>query len=147
LEQRTRELDVAQSVVFTGFSAEVSRLLAGADVFVLPSLYEGLGIAAIEAMAAGLPVVASHVGGLAEIVVDGETGILVPAGDASALAEAIDRVAADPGWARAAGQRGRTRALALFTSAAMAQAVEAYYYELLGRPRRRSGVIAAQRER
>lgn len=133
LERRAQELDVARAVTFTGFSAAVPRLLAGADVFVLPSLHEGLGIAAIEAMAAGLPVIASRVGGLAEIVVDGETGILVPAGDAAALAAAIRRVAADPAWAHAAGQRGRTRALARFTSAATAQAVEAYYYELLGR--------------
>jgi 2-deoxystreptamine N-acetyl-D-glucosaminyltransferase/2-deoxystreptamine glucosyltransferase len=74
----------------------IARCLAAADVAVLPSLHEGLGVAALEAMAAGRPVVASRVGGLAEVVVDGETGRLVPAGDAAALGAALDELAHAP---------------------------------------------------
>lgn len=133
IESRVSERGLRKHVTFTGFSSAVETLLPGADVFVLPSLHEGLGIAAMEAMAAELPVIASRVGGLPEIVVDGETGLLVPAGDATALADAIRRVAADPTWARLAGQRGCARVRAHFTSAAMVEAIEAYYYELLRR--------------
>jgi glycosyltransferase involved in cell wall biosynthesis len=134
LQTQTRAAGLAERVVFTGFSSEVPRLLAAADAFVLPSRHEGLGMAAIEAMAAGLPVVASRVGGLPEVVVDGETGLLVPVGDASALAAAIRRCAHDRGWAQALGHAGRARARALFSGRAMAAAVESYYYELLGLP-------------
>jgi glycosyltransferase involved in cell wall biosynthesis len=123
---------LTERVTFTGFSTEVHHLLSGADVFVLPSRHEGLGIAVMEAMAAGLPAVASRVGGLPEIIVDGETGLLVPPGDAAALAAAIERLARAPAWARALGERGRVRAHSLFSSAAMAAAVERYYYELHG---------------
>jgi len=130
LEQDVRRRGVGDKVVFCGFSAAVERLLPGADVFVLPSLHEGLGIAAIEAMAVGLPVVASRVGGLPEIVTHGETGLLVPAGDAAALAAAIREVIADPDRARSMARRGRTRAFARFTTTQMATAVERFYYEM-----------------
>ena len=94
-------------ITFLGFRDDVARCLAAADVAVLPSLHEGLGVAALEAMAAGRPVVASRVGGLAEVVVDGETGRLVPAGDAAALGAALDELAAPPAESTgASGTRG-----------------------------------------
>jgi len=133
LQEATAARGLAPRVVFTGFSSAVPRLLSGADAFVLPSLHEGLGIAAMEAMAAGLPVIASRVGGLPEIVVDGETGFLVPAGDAAALVSAIRRVAGDPRAAHEMGRLGRLRVLDRFTSTTMAAAVEGYYDDLLGR--------------
>src|SRR5205809_881024 len=85
------------AVEMVGFRRDVAGCLAAADVVALPSLQEGLGVAALEAMAAGRPVVASRVGGLAEAVVHEETGLLVPRGDQTALATALARLARDPG--------------------------------------------------
>jgi glycosyltransferase involved in cell wall biosynthesis len=102
-------------VRFTGFRPDVARCLAASDVAVLPSLHEGLGVAALEAMAAGRPVVASRVGGLAEVVVDGETGALVPPRDADALAAALRTLAAAPETRMRLGTAAaRARARALF---------------------------------
>src|SRR5690554_4552737 len=84
-----------------------------------PSLAEGPPFTALEAMAAGLPVVATHAGGLAEIVVDGETGVLVPAGDARALAEAVRALVNAPARARALGAAGRRRVEQEYTADAM----------------------------
>jgi glycosyltransferase involved in cell wall biosynthesis len=80
---------------FTGGRGDVPDLLAGFDVFAFPSLYEGLCLAVIEAQAAGVPVVATPVGGIRETVVDGETGLLVPPQDARALAAAVCRLLED----------------------------------------------------
>jgi glycosyltransferase involved in cell wall biosynthesis len=117
-------------VRFAGFRHDVPACLAAADVVVLPSLHEGLGIAALEAMAATRPVVASRTGGLAEAVADGETGLLVPPGDPDALAAALARLAADPALRRRLGEAGRVRLLARFTSARMAEGTLACYEEL-----------------
>lgn len=86
----------------------------------MPSLQEGLGVAALEAMACGLPVVASAIGGLAQAVADGVTGIHVPPGDARALANAIARPAAEQTLRAAMGAAGRTRACANYGMDAMA---------------------------
>jgi 2-deoxystreptamine N-acetyl-D-glucosaminyltransferase/2-deoxystreptamine glucosyltransferase len=97
----------------TGFveHSAVPAVLASLDVLVLPSAYEEMGSVLVEAMASGLPVVASAVGGIPEVVRDGETGLLVPPGDVAALAGVLDRLAADPELrARlAAGARARAR--------------------------------------
>ncbi len=105
-------LGLDEAVTFAGPCAhdEVPGFLADADLFVFPSLQEGLGIAALEAMAAGLPVVASSAGGIPEVVEDGETGLLVPPGDPAALAEAIRRILGDPPLAARLGAAGRRRA-------------------------------------
>ena len=108
--ERAERMGLAPWVVFAGMRRDVAGLLPLLDIFVLPSLYEGFGIAILEAMAAGRPVVATAVGGIPEVVVHGETGLLVPPGDPVALAAALHELLAHPERARALGARGRERA-------------------------------------
>ena len=98
---------------------DVPALLRGFDYFVLPSLGEGISNTILEAMATGLPVIATDVGGNAELVQPGETGALVPAADPEALARQILVYARNPNAARAAGRAGRARAERLFSLDAM----------------------------
>lgn len=131
LERQAVHEGLQDAVGFLGFVSDVEKFLAAVDVFVMASRFEGLGVAALEAMAAGRPVVASRVGGLAESVVDGETGLLVPAGDVTALAEGIGTLARDPGLAREMGRKGRERVVKEFSMDEMARRNEEFYYELL----------------
>ena len=96
LSRTAAELGLGQAVRFLGHRSDVADLLAAADVFVFPSVYEGLGGATLEAMAMGLPMVVSDIPALREVVTDAGNGILVPPGDAVALADAVDRLLADP---------------------------------------------------
>ena len=109
---------------------EVIQLLSHATVFACPSLYEPLGIVNLEAMACGTPVVASRVGGIPEVVSDGETGLLVPPDDPAALAAALNALVSDPGRADAMGAAGRKRAAAEFGWDAIAAQTVALYTEL-----------------
>lgn len=130
LVARAAALGLGEVVRFLGPVADVADLLAAADVLVMPSHQEGLGVAALEAMAAGVPVIASRVGGVPEAVADGTTGILVPPGDARALADAVTRLAADPARARRLGSAGAARVRARFTMTAMAEGTLAVYRTL-----------------
>jgi starch synthase len=109
---------------------EVIQLLSHATVFACPSLYEPLGIVNLEAMACGTAVVASRVGGIPEVVSDGETGLLVPPDDPAALAGALTSLLSDPGRAAAMGGAGRARAVAEFGWPAIAAQTVALYREL-----------------
>lgn len=111
--QRTLIRDIP-GVELLGERDDVPEILAGADVFVLSSLSEGMPIAVLEAMAAGLPVVATAVGGVPEVVVEGETGFLVPPGNAEELTRALERLLADRELRRRMGAAGRRRAELLF---------------------------------
>jgi glycosyltransferase involved in cell wall biosynthesis len=113
-EARIRELGLASSVQILGARDDVPDLLARSDVFVLASRSEGGPISILEAMAAGLPVVASAVGGVGELVQDGSTGLLAPAGDAGALAAAVQRLLDDPELRHRMGEAGRRRAAERF---------------------------------
>ena len=111
---RARELGLDSTVIFAGLRSDVPRLLALADIFCLPSWREGMPRSIIEAMAAGLPVVATDIRGSREEVIDGQTGLLVPVADPGALAGALGRLLAEPGLARGMGQAGRRRAVEIF---------------------------------
>jgi glycosyltransferase involved in cell wall biosynthesis len=114
LEQHARELRVADSVIFTGFRADVPRLLDAVDVVALPSLSEGMPLTAIEASAMARPVVATAVDGTPEVIRDGRTGRLVPPADPAALARALLALLRDPESARRMGRAGRDYVLDRF---------------------------------
>jgi glycosyltransferase involved in cell wall biosynthesis len=107
LEQQAAQLGIGERVVFAGSREDVARLLAAADIFVLPSLTEALPTVVAEAMAAGLPIVATTVGGIPEMVSHGEAALLVPPADPEALAAAVLRLLANPRQAAAMGRSGR----------------------------------------
>jgi starch synthase len=109
---------------------EVIQILTHATVFVCPSLYEPLGIVNLEAMACGTAVVGSRVGGIPEVVADGQTGLLVPPGDPAALASAVNALLRDQARAAEMGQLGRRRAAAEFSWASIAAQTAALYAEL-----------------
>ena len=119
-------------VLFTGERTDARRLLPAFDIAVVPSLErEGFGLAALEAMDAGLPVVASRVGGLPEVVQDGRSGLLVPPGDEAALAAAIARLLERPDERVRFGAEGRRRVESRFRAAPMARRIETLYEEAL----------------
>lgn len=122
LEAEAAELGVSDRVKFEGMVADIWPYLARSDVFVLPSLYEPLGIAAMEAMAAGLPVIATATGGLVELVQEGITGYLVPPGDPESLALKIRHLLNDGSLRRAMGERAREESVEM----TMEKTVEAY---------------------
>ncbi len=109
LEAAHRKLGLGETVRLLGHRDDVLDLYRAADLFCLSSYLEGLGTSILDAMAAGLPIVATRVGGIPEVVSDGETGILVPPRDPGALADAIMALAGDPGRRRAMGAKGRVR--------------------------------------
>lgn len=128
---RIRRAGLAECVRLLGAVDDVRPLLGAADAFALASRWEGMPNSVLEAMAAGLPVVATAVGGCPELVVDAETGLLVPPGDARALADALVSLLSDPPKARKMGQAGRARARDHFSLDGMVRANVAIYERLL----------------
>lgn len=134
LEQQTRDRGLAHAFTFAGHCEDVAARLAQADVFVLPSRSEAFPNAVLEAMAAGVPVVASAVGGILEVVADGETGLLVPPGDPASLAARIARLFADEALAARLASNGRARVHERYSFHRMVAAVESLYiHELTSR--------------
>jgi glycosyltransferase involved in cell wall biosynthesis len=131
LEQEAQALGLTETVRFLGFCSDIVKYLAIADVFVHVPLWEGLGVAVIEALAAGLPVVASRVGGIPELVEDGSSGLLISPQEPFALATAIQRLIDNRSWAKALGMQGQRSVRARYDVTVMAQANEALYYKLL----------------
>jgi glycosyltransferase involved in cell wall biosynthesis len=127
LERRARELGIADRVEFLGARDDVPDLLASFDVFAFPSLFEGLCVAVIEAQAAGVPVVATRVGGIRDTVVHGETGLLVPSGDADALAAAIRRLLRDRDEAAQMAREARRRVRERFSVERMVERTLSLY--------------------
>jgi glycosyltransferase involved in cell wall biosynthesis len=111
LRALAKELELEDAVRFLGYVAPIQRAIEDAAIVVVPSLGEGFGMVALEAMERSRPVIAAEIGGLGELVDDGVTGLLVPAGDADALARAIVRLGGDLDAAARMGEAGRRRAL------------------------------------
>lgn len=135
LERRAASLGIRERVRFHGDEPRPERLLPGLDILAQPSLWEGFGLSVLEAMAAGVPVVASRVGGIPEAARDDREAVLVPAGDATRLAEALVGLLRDPQRAARLGAAGRKRALEEFSLERLVDETAALYDSLL--PRRR----------
>lgn len=133
LRRLADELSLADGVRFLGEIRDVPALLARASLFVLPSLTEGISLTLLEAMARGLPVVATRVGGNAEVVADGQTGWLVPPGSPTDLAAALVRLGRDPAMARRMALAGRERVEAHFDARRMVAEYERLYARLARR--------------
>jgi len=131
LQAYARELGVEDAVRFLGFVSPVAGAFEDVAIAVVPSLGEGFGMVALEAMERARPVIASAVGGLPEIIDDGRTGLVVPSADAETLADAIVELASDLGRARAMGAAGRERALAEFTPDRCVERTEELYVRAL----------------
>ena len=131
LANEVRRLGLAPNVTLLGARSDVPELLAGADVFVLSSRSEGLPMSVLEAMAAGLPVVATDVGGVSELVLEGETGLLVPRDETTALAQALERLLRDEDLRRRMAASARARVVREFDLTSFQEAhVELYRREL-----------------
>ncbi|HLQ23811.1 MAG TPA: glycosyltransferase, partial [Gemmatimonadales bacterium] len=132
LTQAAANLGISSQVHLLGLRSDVANLLAAADVFVLPSLSEGLPLALLEAMLAGRPIVASDVGEIRSVLANGYAGRLVPPGDAAALAGAVGELLDSPAEAKALGERAAGRAAAEYTVERMTERYAEIYGSLLG---------------
>jgi glycosyltransferase involved in cell wall biosynthesis len=132
LEQEARGLGVPGQIVFLPRTGDTSKALAAMDIFVMPSLQEGLGLALMEAMAAGLPVVASNIGGIKTLIENENNGVLVEPGRPEELAEAIAALLREPARAAEMGQRARQFIAENFSRAKMARQTEEVYRQCLG---------------
>lgn len=135
-EKQVRDLGVLQSFLFLGRRSDIPEILASCDIAVLPSRAEGLPNAVLEYMAAGLPVIASRVGGNAELVQDGVTGMLVPSEDSAALSAALLKLLSEPALAARLAQAGHEFTVRNFSFERLVQDVDALYTELLSEKRR-----------
>jgi glycosyltransferase involved in cell wall biosynthesis len=130
LEAQADALGLSDRIVFTGFREDIPALIAGMDVFVLPSINEGMGRVLVMAMVLGKPIVATRVGGVAELLGDGEAGLLVPPRDPAALAEATTTLLRDATRASALAEAGRRRA-SRYSVEAMLEALARLYREVV----------------
>jgi len=130
LETEVEERGLSGTVFLTGFRSDVPNVLAASDVLVLPSFREGTPRVITEAMASGLPVVATNIAGIPEQVVDGESGYLVPTGDAAAVRERLGELVGDSGLRKRMGKRGLERA-ERFSVEAMVRELDEVYGELI----------------
>ncbi|MBW7995578.1 MAG: glycosyltransferase family 4 protein [Candidatus Glassbacteria bacterium] len=131
LERKTRELGLESRVIFMGFQHNLTKIYSGLDIVTLSSFNEGLPVALIEAMAAGKPVVSTDVGGVRDLILDGDNGLLVPSNDHRALADAIQYLLAKPGRRKMMGEAGRRKAYPLFDKNRLLEDIDRLYRDLL----------------
>lgn len=131
LRQQTSELSLKDAVAFAGYRSDARRILRGLDAFALPSDVEGIPVSVMEAMEAGLPVIATRVGGVPDLIEDGVSGLLVAPGDAQALSQQITRIASDGKLRSQMGAAARERVVNEFSVQRMAQRFEALYENAL----------------
>ena len=131
LKARVKELGIDEKVTFTGFRSDSEALMKNFDVFCLPSLSEGLSSGILVAMASRLPIVATQVGGIPELVIDGETGVLVPPDDADQLADGLCKVLESPQLRKKMGCAGRQRIEETFTLERKLNETEKLYLSML----------------
>ena len=133
LKQEAKDLGIEEHVQFLGFRDDVPSILSVMDVFVLPSLSEGLSVALLEAMAAGIPTIATRVGGNPELVIDQRTGFLIPPRDTETLASKLLILLQDKELSRTLGDNGRKRVKDSFSFEAMVNNYQQLYERLLAR--------------
>ncbi len=131
VQQLVRDLDLTNSVHFLGEQDQLEPLFSCADLFLLPSEQESFGLTALEAMNCGVPVIATDIGGLPELVKNGETGYLFPVGDTKSMAEAAVGLLRDPDKHEQFGRRARERAVEHFRASHIIPHYEAFYQEVL----------------
>jgi glycosyltransferase involved in cell wall biosynthesis len=130
LKEQVERAGLVDNVRFLGWRADVDQIMGCFDIFVLPSLNEGMGRVLVEAMAAGLPIVASRVGGIPDLVKDGKNGLLVPPADVSALKNVISALLEDKEKRKRMGEVG-TKICRQYSTNAMVEQIDDLYMELL----------------
>ena len=130
LERVADQLGIREQVVFCGFHPQPAEIVAALDVFLLSSLHEGISMSLLEALALGVPVVVTNVGGNPEVVRHGETGLLVPPQDDQALADACGILLDDPELRRQLADRGKSLVQQRFSKEAMAEKVYRVYADM-----------------
>ncbi len=133
LREQAQELDIAERVIFTGWIQDLVSAMNAVDLFVLPTLYEGLGMVLLEAMALNKACVSTRVGGTQDVVVDGETGLFVPPRDPNALAQALETLILNPERREQMGLAGRHRVETQFRAEIASARMLALYNELAAR--------------
>ena len=131
LQAQVARFNLCKHIHFLGNRKDIPELLAASELFVLPSLWEGLSMALLEAMAAGKPIVATAVSGTTQVMLPGATGLIVPPHDSQALAEAIIQLLSDPAQAQAMGQAAKRHVEAHYSAQKQADEYLALYYHLL----------------
>jgi glycosyltransferase involved in cell wall biosynthesis len=130
LRREASRMGASEKVRFLGWRDDIHEILPVLDIFVLPSLNEGMGRVLVEAMAAGRPLVASNVGGISDLVFQGENGLLVPPADPKALAHELVFLISNPGKRREMGEKGREMAVQFGTDS-MVQKIDQLYLDML----------------
>jgi glycosyltransferase involved in cell wall biosynthesis len=131
LIHKTREIGIEEHVIFTGFRNDMPNIMSSIDILVLPSINEGMPMVILEAMSASKPVVATNVGGIPEMIVDGKTGYLVPPCDVNRLAEAVIRLLNDPEKLKDFGNEGLKRVMMCFSANQMASKTQDLFESLI----------------